>query len=203
MPASENSSMARKNAIAGLVRARPARSLMFSHQHAVAPHRQNAGEGAERHGDIDRHIDQHTLHAFLRTGGKADQREAHVANGRIGHQALDVLLADGGEGAERHRGDRDEHHDLLPLMRNAGKRHDGGAHEDGDAGHFRRGGKEGRHRRRRALIHVGRPHVERHGGNLEAEADEQKHQPEHQGRWSRHWRLPWRCRQKPTVPVKP
>ena len=48
-------------------------------------------------------------------GGKPDQREAHVADRRIGHQPLDVALADGGEGAEHHRGDRDEHDDLLPL----------------------------------------------------------------------------------------
>ena len=66
---------------------------------------------------IDRHVDQHALHAFRGAGGKPDQREAHMADRRIGHQPLDVALADGGEGAERHRGDGDEHHDLLPLRR--------------------------------------------------------------------------------------
>ena len=55
-----------------------------------------------------------------------------------------------------------------------------GAHEDGDAGDLGRGGKERRDRRRRALVDVGRPHVERHRGNLEAEADEQKHDAEDQ-----------------------
>ena len=61
-----------------------------------------------------------------------------------------------------------------------GKRHDGRAHENRDAGHLGRGGKERRHRRRRAFVDVRRPHVERHGGNLEAEAGEQEHQPEDQ-----------------------
>ena len=91
-----------------------------------------------------------------------------------------LRLADGGESAERHRGDRDEHHDLLPLVGDAGERHHGGAHEDRDAGDLGCGGEERRHRRRRAFIDVGRPHVERHGGNLEAEADEQEHQAEDQ-----------------------
>ncbi len=38
-----------------------------------------------------------------------------MADAGIGHQALDVGLADGGEGAEQHRGDGDEDDDLLPL----------------------------------------------------------------------------------------
>ena len=62
----------------------------------------------------------------------------------------------------------------------AGKGHDRDAHEHGDAGDLRRGGEERRHRRRRALIDVGRPHMERHRGDLEAEAGEQKHQAEDQ-----------------------
>ena len=117
MPASENSSMARKNAIVGWVRASPARSLIFSTSTPSRRIDRMHGEGAERHRDIDRHVDQHALHAFRRAGGKPDQREAHVADRGIGHQPLDVALADGGEGAERHRGDRDEHHDLLPFVR--------------------------------------------------------------------------------------
>ena len=150
------------------------------HEHAIASHAQNTSECAERHRYIDRHVDEHALHALGGAGGQADQREAHVADRGIGHQPLDVALADGSEGAERHRGDRDEHHDLLPLVRDAGKSDHGCAHEDGDAGNFRRGGEEGCHRRRRAFIDVGRPHVERHRRNLEAEADEHKHQAEDQ-----------------------
>ena len=47
----------------------------------------------------------------------------------------------------------------------------------GDLG---RGGEEHRHRRRRALIHVGRPHVERHGGDLERQPDQHEHDADHQ-----------------------
>ena len=77
-----------------------------------------------------------------------------------------------------HRGDRDEHDDLLPLRRDLGKRRDRRAHEHRDRGDLRRGGEERRHRRRRALVDVGRPHVERHGRDLEAEAREQEHEAE-------------------------
>ena len=38
------------------------------------------------------------------------------------------------------------------------------------AGHLGRGGEERRHRRRRALVDVRRPHVERHGRDLEGDA---------------------------------
>ena len=66
----------------------------------------------------------------------------------------------------------------------ARKRHDGCAHEHGDAGDLGRGGEEGGDRRRRALIDVGRPHMERHRRDLEAEAGEQENEPEHQAQMS-------------------
>ena len=78
-------------------------------------HRQDAGEGAKRHDEIDRHVDGDALDARDRARGEPDERKTHMADGRIGHQPLDVALADGRKGAERHRGDRDEDHDLLPL----------------------------------------------------------------------------------------
>ena len=91
---------------------------------------------------------------------------------------LMLRLADGGERAEHHRGDRDEHHDLLPLRAMPGKRRDRDAHEQRHRRDLRRGREERRHRRRRALVDVRRPHVERHRRDLEAEAREQEHQPE-------------------------
>ena len=71
----------------------------------LAPHRQNAGEGAERHHQVDQHVDDDAAHAVLAVGGKTDKGEAHMADRRIGHQPLDVLLPDRREGAEHHRGD--------------------------------------------------------------------------------------------------
>ena len=53
---------------------------------------------------------------------------------------------------------------------------------------LRRAGEECRHRRRRALIDVGRPHVERHGCDLERQADEHEHEPERQADVRRHFR---------------
>ena len=146
----------------------------------LAPHGEDEGERAQRHHQVDQHVDGDAAHTGLAVGGEADQRIAHVADRRIGHQALDVGLADGSEGAERHRGDRDEHDDLLPV---GGDRLEGPhrhAHEKRHGGHLRRGGQEGGHRRRRAFIDVGRPHVERHGGDLEGKAGQHEDQAEHQ-----------------------
>ena len=69
---------------------------------------------------------------------------------------------------------------LLPFRRDAGKRHHRGPHEHGDAGDLGRGGKQRGDRCRRALIDIGRPHMERHCRNLEAEAREKKHEAEDQ-----------------------
>ena len=52
----------------------------------------------------------------------------------------------------------------------AGKAVDEDPHGHRHAGHLGRGGEEGRHGRRRALVDVGRPHVERHGRDLEGDA---------------------------------
>ena len=43
---------------------------------------------------------------------------------------------------------------------------------------FGGGGEEGRDRGRRAFVNVGRPHMERHGRNLEAEPGEQEDEAE-------------------------
>ena len=62
----------------------------------------------------------------------------------------------------------------------AGEGADRGAHEQRDRGDLRRGGEEGGDRRRRALVDVGRPHVERHGGDLEGEPGDQEDEAEDQ-----------------------
>jgi hypothetical protein len=84
------------------------------------------------------------------------------------------------KGAERHRGDGDEHHDLLPLQGDARKRADGGAGEDRHGGDLGGRREERRHRRRRTLVDIRCPHVERHRRDLEAEAANRKHEAEDQ-----------------------
>src|SRR5262249_22579847 len=83
-PASESRSIANKNAMGPLVRARPAKSEMVS---TGPPSRRIARmqANAERHGHIDRDVDQDTLHTLARAGGETHQGEAHVADRGIGH----------------------------------------------------------------------------------------------------------------------
>ena len=91
-----------------------------------------------------------------------------------------LRLADRREGAEHHRGDRDEDDDLLPVGRDRLEGADGDAHEQRHRRHLGRGGEEGGDRRRRAFIDVGRPHVERHGRDLEGKAGKHEDQAEDQ-----------------------
>ncbi len=100
----------------GLVCDRPARSSTLStFSPSLRRIGEDAGEGAERHDHVDEHVEQHAAHARHRAGGETDERVAHVTDRGIGHQALDVLLADRRKGSEQHRSDRDEDDDLLPL----------------------------------------------------------------------------------------
>ena len=161
----------------GFVRARPARSAIVSTARPCTPHGQNGGEGSKRHHDVDRHIDDDALRALDRARGETDQRVSHVADRRIGHQPLEVALADGGEGAKHHRGDRDEGEDLAPVVGNAGKGGDHDPNEDRHRRNLGRGGEESRHRGRRAFVDVGRPHMKRHDGDLESQPDQNEHQP--------------------------
>src|SRR3546814_15632876 len=78
-------------------------------------HAQDAGEGADIHGEIDRQIDQDAAHALFGAGGKADQRIADMADRGIGHQPLDVALGDGRKGTENHAEGTDHDDDLLPF----------------------------------------------------------------------------------------
>ena len=84
-----------------------------------------------------------------------------------------------------------------------GERVDGDAHEHRDAGDLRRGGEERRDRRRRALVDVRRPHVERHRRDLEAEAGEQEHEAEDQADARPAVRRLGDAGEADTVPVKP
>ena len=79
---------------------------------------------------------------------------------------------------------------------------DENADDDGHRGHLRRRGEEGGDRRRRALVDVRRPHVERSGGDLEGDAGGTKTRPKIDPVAG----LPVQRRRdaaKRTVPVKP
>ncbi len=147
---------------------------------AVATHRLDADEDPDIGDGIEGQIEQHALHAHHGAGGETEQRVAHMADGAVGHQALDVGLADGGEGAQPHRQHRDELDDLAPLLQRVGERDDDGADEHREGCDFRGGGEKGDDRGRRAFVNVRRPHMERHGGKLERQAGDQEDQPEDQ-----------------------
>ena len=109
--------IASASASAGWVRDRPVEILDLLDHAPVAPHAQDDGEGADIHEEIDRHVDEDAAHARWAAGGEADQGIADMADGAVGHQPLDVVLIDGGEGAQHHRGDGDEPDDLAPFQR--------------------------------------------------------------------------------------
>src|SRR3546814_7530167 len=72
----------------------------------LAAHRHDDGEGAERHDHVDRHVEDDAGNAGLGAGRQADQGKAHMTDGGIGHQPLDVAL-----GSEEHTSE------LQSLMR--------------------------------------------------------------------------------------
>ena len=95
-----------------------------------------------------------------------------------------LRLADGGQRAEQHGQDGHQDDDLLPLHQQMAERGGHDPHQQGDGGHLRRSGQERGDRRGRAFVDIRRPHVERHGGDLEGEAGDDEHEADNQ---------PWRA----------
>ena len=148
---------------------------------AAAPHRDDAGEGAGAHEHIDDQIDQHAAHAFRRADRQADQRVAHVADRGIRHQPLDVVS--GRSPPARRGSSRRSDTSTMSCCQAISRWPNGVAivrSSSANRRDLRRGGEEHRDRRRRALVDVGRPHVERHGGDLEREADQHEHDADDQ-----------------------
>ena len=154
--------------------------------HLAAPaHGEDAGEAAERHYHVDRHVDDHAPDPLRRAGREPDERIADMADGAVGHQPLDVLLADGGEGAEPHGSHRDEDYDLVPLAASSWE----GAEEDPEqqrhGGDLGRCGEECGDRSRRALVDIRRPHVEGHRRDFEGQCRGDEHEPDQDARLGR------------------
>jgi hypothetical protein len=84
---------------------------------ALPAHRDQHGEGADGHGDVDGDVDQHAAQPVLAADGQAHQREADMTDRGVGHQPLDVALPDGGQRAQRHRAERDQHDDPAATAR--------------------------------------------------------------------------------------
>ncbi len=114
-----------------------------------------------------------------------------------------LRLVDGGDGAQDHRGDRDDDDDLLPLADERAEGTDQHAGEQRDRRDLGRRREEGGDRRRRAFIDVRRPHVERHGGDLEGQAGAEEHDADDEAERLRRRRAPSPGPVKLVEPVKP
>src|SRR4029078_1519532 len=129
---------------------------------ALAPHSQNASEHTKRGDEINHHINDQALGPFLASGSEPYEGKAHVADGGVSQQALDIILANGGKGAEYHGGDRNKDKNLLPVLKHGGK---GGYHDTDKERHgcdFWRFCKERCDRGWRTFIDIRRPHMEGH-----------------------------------------
>ena len=101
-----------------------------------------------------------------------DQDVSRVRDARVREHALDVALHERNDVAQRHGRHREHYHDVDPLCARRHESHVEQAQERGERRRLHRTRHVAGHRRRRALIHVGYPHVERHRADLEDEADQ-------------------------------
>ncbi len=90
MPASENSSIAKKKG-EQRIGPRQTREIADGLDRLTIPlHGDDHGECAKRHRDIDRDVNQNALRALFGARSEANQCESHVADRRVSHQALDI-----------------------------------------------------------------------------------------------------------------
>ncbi len=89
----------------------------------------------------------------------------------VGEQALNVALEQGTEVADGHRQRCQNPHKDRPAVLHLREAGEGDAEQDGEGSGLGRGGHEADDRGGCTLIDVGRPDMERSGGDLEAQAD--------------------------------
>ena len=141
------------------------------------PEHGDHGEAADHHEGVGEQVVEGRADPPGRGGLQAEQDEAGVVDRRVGQHPLDVPLDHGQPGADQQGDDGQHVDDRLPVGPQHPERGDEDPQQGGEAAHLGHRGHEPGHRRRRALVDVGRPHVERHGGHLEGEADQQQGHP--------------------------
>ena len=106
----------------------------------------------------------------------AQKHKTHLRNGGVGEHALQILLRDSRHITHHQRSNREHQQHGLPVC--PGTQHAFGqqAKGNGKSREFGRAGNEQRHGSGRALIHIGNPHVEGHGAELECKPRHDEHQ---------------------------
>ena len=146
-----------------------------------AAHERDDAERADERECVDRRVKQRRAKAVASSSDEAEQRVAGVGDSRVGEKPADVRLRerdeiadDDGESRERGQDRRPAGDQSVPrraaLCRCETDEHDFSQHDE--RRHLRAGRDERGARDRRALVSVGRPEMERRGGDLEGEADE-------------------------------
>ena len=145
----------------------------------------NAPNGHHRIGD---QIISYGLDPQRAAREKSDQQIAQMRDRRIGQDPLDIILQQGEQVADQDRGDGHDLDHHRHRTETVGVGRNKIAEQKGEHRAFGDDGDKGRHRSRRALIDVRRPHVERHDRQFEANTREDEREtgePVKVG-WSRH-----------------
>jgi hypothetical protein len=131
------------------------------------------GHRADR---VGQQVEQRRGQAGARQREHADGRVAGVRDRRVGEDALDVVLDERGERAVEHGRGREHREDRHPPGAQPRERDEVEAQQQRERGGLGRGGHERGDVRRRALVDVGRPEVERDERDLERDTDGDEHE---------------------------
>ena len=109
-------------------------------------------------------------------GDDADQDVTGVRDRGVGQQPLDVGLGDGDDRPDDHGEDGDGPHDRPPVPGQPAEGHVEDSQQGPERGHQRARGHQRGDRRRRALVDVGLPALERHRADLNSRpSSDQRH----------------------------
>ena len=136
------------------------------------------GRNDAENGEVGRHVYQHVEHERSHPDGAAADHGQHdiagLRDGREGHETLQVGLPDGEKVGDRDRKHRHGIEQCLPLADHRAE----DLHQHGHQHERRRGLRHdrevGSHGRRRTLVGIGRPEMERHERNLEPQPGEEE-----------------------------
>ncbi len=137
---------------------------------------ERVAEQIKEHGRISRCCFRRSTSRHGGNGRKSHQNITGVRNGAVGQQPLDVRLHQRAQIAGEHRKRRERPEGPEPEVR-GGRNRRKDAQQQSERRGLRSRGKKRRNRRWSALVDVRRPHLERRGGHLEAQADQDHGQP--------------------------
>ncbi len=142
-------------------------SARASRPHRLRPEPDSRRERAHGAESVGQKVEHRRGQAGIRIRNHSGQNESGVRDGRIREHPLHIGLRHSDDRSDNHRENRDRPHQWTPVHVLVGQSHIEDTKDGTECGDLGRSSHETGDRRRRPLIDIGNPRMERHGTDFE------------------------------------